>query len=182
MDVLRFIFVVPAVGLFVFWLAAAMASHRPPADVKIIAELRYSRGIRLFALLLVLIIAGLMIFVIWFLPWLPSRQPYLIAAGCTFLGLNLLGGLLLLETARVRLYLTEDALIGDSPWRRRRTIRWQEVENVTYSPLNRWFTVIGPGGRAIRASRSLAGLSDLLEMLKTRVPPERRTQVSRFLS
>jgi hypothetical protein len=181
MQTLRVMFLVPAVGLFVLWLAAALASHkRPAADIR--AELRYGVGLRLFALLVALAITGLMIYVVWFLPWRPGEEQHLAIAGASFLGMSLLGGLLLLETARVRLYITEDALIGDSPWRRRRTIRWAEVEHVSYSALNRWFAIVGPGGRAIRASRSLVALSALLEMVKARVPPERRIEVQRFLA
>ncbi len=179
METPRILFLVLAIGLIFLWLVVALLPRKPPEVAGPVTELRYGRFLRVLALVIALLIPALMVFVVWFLPWSDARHPML--AGCAFLALSLLGGLLHLEVERVRLFVTDDALISYSPWHRRHEIRWAEVQNVAYSSVNRWFVITGPGGRAIRASRSLVGLPALLAVLKHKVTAPRSAKVQAFL-
>ena len=95
------------------------------------------------------------------------------AAGALMLGFTLLGGVLLVETARVRIWLHRDSIVSYSPWRETRTLRWPEVRKVSYSATNRWFVIEGPRGAKIRAHVFLVGIGALVDAIRTKVPPER---------
>jgi hypothetical protein len=170
----RLLFLAAAAALGCLWLAVALSRRRQPKNLVAFAELRYSRPLRLFALIIALAIPALMGYVISRDIWINQR--YLSAAGSAFLIMSWLGGLLLLETERACIYLTDDAIVGYSPWRLRRDIRWDEIHQVSYSALNRWFVIVGPTG-VIRASRSLVGLPALLAELQKRAPARCSTQV-----
>jgi len=179
MEGTQIVFLALAGGLVMLWLAVALTRRRPPATPGILAELHYGRFLRLFALVIALIIPALMAYVVWFLPWIGPE--HLVIAGGAFSCMSVLGGLLLLETEKVRLYVAGDRLVGLSPWRRRREIAWHDVQDVSYSRLNRWFVITGPGGRRIRASRSLVGLPVLLAAIREKVPADRWKEVRGLL-
>jgi hypothetical protein len=179
MEGAQLVFLVLALGLFALWLTIALVRRKPAAPPGTFAELRYGPFLRLFALTVALAIPALTIYIVWFLPW--ARLQQLLLAGVLFLSMSALGGLLLLETARVRLFLSAEGIVGYSPWRRRREIRWQDVRSVAYSSLNGWFIIVGADGRALRASRFLVGLPALLTALKKWVPAECSARIQRYL-
>jgi hypothetical protein len=179
MEEARLIFLVLAAGMFAVWLVVALRRRKLPPAVNVIGALHYGRWLRLFGLIVALSIPGLMAYVVWYFRWVDIS--HLIIAGVSLFAMSVLGGVLLLEAERVRLLITDKGLIGISPWRRKREVLWQEVDSVTYSPLNRWFVITGPGRRKIRASRSLVGIENLLKAVKANVPPPRYAPVQRYL-
>ena len=168
MHPLQILFLSLAVALFLFWTAVALVPRRAVKAGNVLAELRYGRTLRLFALVVALAIPTLTAVLMWVTAWHGTQR--LLLAGVSLTGLSLLGGALLLEVERVVLTITADGLIGDSPWRRRREIRWSEIARVTYSSLNRWYAITDSAGRTIRASAYLVGLPVLLHALRERVP------------
>ena len=52
-----------------------------------------------------------------------------------------------------------------SPWRKRREWRWDEIERVSYSRLNRWLILYGPRHETIRAAFALAGIRELAQSI-----------------
>jgi len=99
-----------------------------------------------------------------------------LSAGALMLGFTLLGGVLLVETTRVRLWLHRGSIVSYSPWRETRTLRWAEVGKVSYSGTNKWFVIEGPRGVKIRAHVLLVGIGSLVEAIRTKIPPERYAQ------
>ena len=168
MPTLQYLFLAVAVALFLFWNLTALVPRRAVKAGNVIAVLRYGRALRLFALTVALAIPTLLAILMLRTPWVDPQR--LLLAGGTLTVLSLLGGALLLEVERVVITVTDDGLIGDSPWRRRRELRWPEIERITYSGVNRWYAVVGRDGRTIRASAFLVGLPTLLQALQERVP------------
>lgn len=180
METAQILFLTAALALALFWIGVALTGRRRASTrMMVAAELHYGRFLRLFALVTALCVVTLTGYVVSEVRWRSLEQ--LCAAAGAFLALSGLGGLLLLETEKTRLYLTEDALIGESPWRRRRVIRWDEVQRVRYSGINRWFIIEGPAGQTIRVSRYLVGLPQLLAALQTKAHARCSAQVQAML-
>jgi hypothetical protein len=180
MEQPRIILLALAGGLICLWLGVALMRRKPAAIAGTVGELQYGYLLRSIALVVAVSIPALLIVIALTVPVRDLTNP--LAVSGAFACMSLLGGLLLVETSRVRLVVTEEALIAYSPWRGRREVRWAEVQKVAYSALNRWFVITGPGGQVIRASRSLVGLPALLAAFKHKVPADRTTEVQPFLA
>jgi hypothetical protein len=179
MDLPRLVLSSAATALAALWVGAALLPRRRPSGVTIRAELRYGRRLRLFAIIVALTIPALLAWLVWRVPGQSVR--HLNVFGAAFAVLGLMGGLLLLETERVRIYLVDDGIVALSPWRGRRALLLSEVQSVTYSRLNRWFVIVGKDGTTVRASRSLCGLPVLLQALYERAPARCAPAVKVFL-
>lgn len=179
MQIAQALFLVLSAALFVLWLAVALVGRLPPGGDKVLTELRYGARVRSAALFAALAMPLLTLAILALLPWHNLAQ--LTKAGLILLALCLPGGLLLLEVQRVRLAISETGLIADSPWRGRRAMRWDEVEHVSCSALNRWLVIEGRDKTTIRASFFLTGLPALLTALRDRVPAAKRAGVRRHL-
>lgn len=84
--------------------------------------------------------------------------------------MSLLVSLLLLEAARVRLVVSEEGVQLDSPWRRQRFMRWEDVFEVRYSQSAQWFILYGKDGGKIRASTWLDGIMALVRGFRKHLP------------
>jgi hypothetical protein len=81
------------------------------------------------------------------------------------------------ELTRVRVEWTDTAVTLASPWSTPRSLDWDEIVEVTYSPTAAWFVVRGRGGAKIRLPNLLGGLGDLFEEMKRRGSDELRGQI-----
>ena len=170
-EIVRWIFFGVACLLALSWLAFVMTRRKAPPPGADVLVLRYSTVLRCFALVVAMSIPLFMGYMMAGFVW--GSMKFLLLAGGSLTLTSLLGGLLLLETEKAALYLTADALVFDSPWRRRRTIRWDEVRVVSFSSLNRWFVFRDQAHVTIRASMFLVGFTHLLTAIRVRIPPER---------
>ncbi len=170
-EIVRWVFFGIACLFALLWLGLLLRRRPSPPPGDDVLTLRYSWALRWFALVIAMAIPILMAAMMANLVW-GSLRPLLIAGGSLTL-LSILGGLLLIETDKVSLHLTADSLVFDSPWLRRRTIRWDDVSRVSYSSLNRWFVFRDSAGVSIRASVYLVGITHLLTAIRVRIPPER---------
>jgi hypothetical protein len=103
----------------------------------------------------------------------PKNTNDYIAIPCLY-GLFIgLGGFMLWETLAFSLVAGPEGLIGNSPWRGRQVIGWNEIETVSYNRQMAWFVIHGTGDRKIRVSFFVSGLKALLEECEKHVPPER---------
>lgn len=87
----------------------------------------------------------------------------------------LLGIYMLAETLVERVIASDIGLEQRSPWRTRRRIRWDEIESVGFSKVNRWFVVAGPKSK-IRISFFLVGIRECAALILKQVPAPRRVQ------
>jgi hypothetical protein len=170
-EIVRWVFFGIACMFAALWLGLMLVRRpaRPPGDD--VLALRYPTLLRYFALIVAMTIPLLMAYMMATFAWGSMRS--LLVAGGSLAILSLLGGLLLLETEKVALYLTAESLVFDSPWRHRRTIRWSDVSRVSYSSLNRWYVFRDGANTTIRASVYLVGLTHLLTAIRVRIAPER---------
>lgn len=165
------------IALFLGWLF--LAARRPvlPQPGTGAIFLRYSTPLRVFAWLTALGIPALLVGVMIYLPLRDPNAPFL--AGSLMLSFGLIGGLLLLETERTRITLTEEGIHSVSPWRGVREFPWKQVGDVSFSILNRWFILTDLQGQKIRVSCFLVGIRTFVAKLKEHVPPEKYVRAQR---
>lgn len=167
----RYLFSAAAGAMVLLWLFLAMRRAPETPSVPDVVVLRYGAFLKMFAWIIALGIPGLLIWVMMQVPLRSPHGPLIVGGGV--LGLAILGGLLLIETARVRIAVTDEGIQSASPWRRERVIPWQQVSKVSFSMLNRWFLVTSIHGTTIRVSVFLKGVREFAARLKQRLPPER---------
>ncbi|MBY0524144.1 MAG: ABC transporter permease [Gemmataceae bacterium] len=85
----------------------------------------------------------------------------------------LFGGLsapLLWESLCFSVVLSSEGLDCRSPWRGRRFIPWNEVQELSYGAVNSWFIIRTRAGDRFRVSILVPGLKLLLEQFEQRLP------------
>lgn len=91
------------------------------------------------------------------------------------LGLYLLFGALTLplvwEASRYYLFVTSEHLEARSAWRGTRVLAWDDVDGLSYSPINSWFVFSAANGEKLRVSAYVGGLKSLLAVAETHLPP-----------
>ncbi|MBI3821782.1 MAG: hypothetical protein HY289_03775 [Planctomycetes bacterium] len=166
-------------GVLMFcWVVLAFRGPRKVETPNVLGVLRYGAGIRMLALGLALLQPLIVVYVVWVFPWRTERALHL--AGVSFLTFGVIAGLLLIESTRVQVVVTDEGLTRYSPWTGPLTLKWIEVERVGYSSVNRWFIVEG-AGRTIRASRHLADIRVFADAVRRHVAAERCTLAATVL-
>ena len=162
MDKQRLILIAAAVVQLALWLVLAGRYKKPTAAPGSIV-LQYGWKLRFFGLCIAFTIPMLMIVLFVVTPVRPAAQT--VPIGLTLLALGCVGGCILVETQGVYLIVTDAAIVGVSPWRRRREWRWDEIVRVTFSRANRWLIHEGPRQERIRAALFLAGIRELAQAI-----------------
>ena len=170
MKTQQIVWTIVAGALILFWLVFALAGTRKPNAAGAIVVMEYGRVLRLLALIAALSPPTLMATMVWHLIWRSEER--LAIAGCSFLAVSLLGGLLLIEIVRLRIVLTEEGITRSSPWTGTVMVKWGDIKSVKWSPINRWF-VIQTGSATVRVSRFLLGGNHFRETLRRKVAAER---------
>ena len=88
------------------------------------------------------------------------------------IGVALLGGLVMLETFRVRIILSAERITGETWWRRSRTIGWADVAEVSYSQLGGWFVFRAMDGQKLRVPLLLTGIRSVRYAVERHLRPE----------
>ncbi|VTR96740.1 hypothetical protein [Tuwongella immobilis] len=101
----------------------------------------------------------------------PENQSDTIAILGIYAMFGVLSAPLLWESMRFALVVSPEGLDCHSPWRGQQFIRWEEVEQVSYSSLLGWFVIRADGGRKFRVSAMIPGLNAFLEACEQRVSP-----------
>jgi hypothetical protein len=175
MATLQTVFLFSAAGVILFWLTLVVRGPRKIELPNVIAVLRYGKVLRAFGVILALAPPTILAYLLWALTWRDSRMLGL--AGACFLVTSLIAGLLLLEVERTQIFLTEDGITHDSPWTGLVTLKWDEIEGLRYSAVNRWFVLAG-AGRTIRVSRQFPGLAVFVATVRRKVAAERLANVA----
>jgi hypothetical protein len=131
--------------------------------------------VRLLPWFLVLIALGF-----WAIPsQVPPDQIRIGIIVCASLSAGVLS--LLLEFTYARASWSESGLMYRSPWRKSRTVNWEDVVEVGYSPRLSWVTIRDRSGTVIRLSTLLGGLTELLQTLKLRTDPALHASIAEAL-
>jgi hypothetical protein len=166
---------IPATGSAVIaWWVARWPIKPPPIDPALGSlVVRYGWGFRVISLFWFVVLGGpALLFASAFV-----RDPAVLISPAGVLVsvpvlIFTLAVYLLAEAFRVRIDITPEGIIGTSPWRRQRVIRWDEVVSVSYSHLFNWFVITGPQGQKIRAHEYLHGLPWLAQAVEQNVSPD----------
>src|SRR5262245_18620957 len=159
--------VVGALGLMVW---AARRGRPRPGDQAHTLRFRHNTLFRWFVYVSTFgIPIGLTALVIA-IPPRGEEVAYVVAAYAMFAALSLP---LFWEASRYLLLVSADGLACRSPWRGWRSIEWDDVSDVTFSPTSAWFVFLGPDGRKIRVHLFVSGVSELLKLVELRVHPDR---------
>jgi hypothetical protein len=78
---------------------------------------------------------------------------------------------LVLEFFRVRYAFDERGIHVDSPWSRKRTLVWADIESARWRPIAKWLDLRG-GGKVVHLSPMLVGLDAFARECVARVPAE----------
>jgi hypothetical protein len=169
------LFFVALIAIFILSLMAISLGWRTTVNERTgEVILRYSPPLRVFA------VAGGFVFPVAVLVMVllkpPQKPDDILAAEIGLLVLKLLGWVLLLETFRFRVVVSEEALVSYSPWRRSRAIRWDEVAAVESVCPKSWFVFTAWDRRQIHVPLYVAGLAQLVHSMRQHLPPERYTR------
>jgi hypothetical protein len=170
------VIVAAVLGFFAWAIASA---RKPPAvdpatGAKVLHYSWVLRGLGIVAAFVMPLLVAVLLFVI------PIRNPSdpLIAAGLAGFFL-LLGFPLLMEFMCVRVDLSETGLRKTSCWHPARELRWDEIEEVTYSQA--WSSLVyrGPRRRKIRVSLLIRGAGELADATRAHLDRERYAEAER---
>jgi hypothetical protein len=163
-------------ALLLCWLFLALRGPALAAPAGGVV-LRYRSFLRVFAWVVALGIPALVIFLMVRVPVRDTADPWW--AGALMLGFGVLDGLLLLETERTEVALSEQGIKGVSPWRGQREFSWGQVGEVSFSGLNRWFVVRDLHGSAIRVSLFMDDVRRFVAEVKKHVPADKYVRAQR---
>src|SRR5262245_13483565 len=164
-------FLAVAWGLMLVWLLLTFLGPRKVDAPNVLHVLRYGAMLRTLALVLALLPPMIMTYVIATFPLRNEKALYV--AGCSFLAVCLIGGVLLIEVARGQVWISEDKVWRISPWSRQPIeIAWSEVEQVSYSSVNSWFLVRG-AGKTARVSTYLIGIGEFVRAARRKLTLDR---------
>lgn len=130
----------------------------------------YVRGLKVLALI------SLVLPVLWgslsLYFYRTEKANYLVwlITGLIFAGMS---GYALLESFVARLVVSDELITSVSPWRRERTLRWDEIESIQYSKVSQSFVIRGPDQQKIYAPEYLSGMVTLCAEFRKRIPPEK---------
>jgi hypothetical protein len=153
------------VPVLLVWLSRAggLASVKP-------GELRYSRALRWFGLLL----AGvptLGLVAILLLIRRPLQPDERIGFVSMFLLFGGLGAPLVLEFFGVRHQFDDAGLSFRSPWSRHRRIAWLDVSSIRWRKIAKSLNIKTYGGVTVRISPLVSGLKPFADVALVRIPP-----------
>ena len=158
-----------AVLAWLFRRSQGRASRSPTTDAQV---LRYAPVLRPVFATQLLLFPGLLAAILWLDPpsrWEPPWSEWILVA--IFGSFALVAAAGLLETLTLRVEVSPRGVQIDSPWSGVRTLAWNEIVEVGYSPAMMWFTLRGRDGTRIRVSRLLRGIPDLARALRAHLEP-----------
>ena len=99
------------------------------------------------------------------------NNPFIAAfLALVFGGLLFLGWGLLNESFRTSIEVSPDEIVANSAWVGRKVIRWDEIEEVSWSQSSNWFVIRSTTGVKIRVSSLIGGVVYLTIQLRQLVP------------
>jgi len=133
--------------------------------------LRYSNFIKWFCM-------GLIIFGAVGLTALLLKHPIkddgdFIAVVSMYGALILFGAYFYIEFFTVNILVSEGGIKGTSGWRGKREYRWEEIENITYSPTSMWFKVTSSKSAPLRIHALISGVGDFQRFYMEKLPEEK---------
>jgi hypothetical protein len=79
---------------------------------------------------------------------------------------------LLWETARMRVTATSDGLENVSAWLGKKSMRWSDIQEVSFSAIMYWFVVRATDGRNFRVPFWISGVQQFLALCEQNLPPD----------
>lgn len=133
--------------------------------------LRYSNMIRWFCM-------SLIIFATVGLTALLFQAPIkndgdIIAVISMYGAILLFGSYFYIEFFTVEIIVSEKGIKGTSGWRGVREYRWDEIENITYSPSSMWFKVTAPKSAPLRIHALISGIDNFQRFYIEKLPKEK---------
>jgi hypothetical protein len=158
------------IALLIVGLFALSINRRGQVDPGTGAlTMRYSLPLRVTGWVLGLVVPIGFVALLFVVPFQKPQDPWIAGGLLTFFTLG--GAVILLETHRFRVTVTDEGIECLSPWRRRRFIAWGDVTRVTSSSNAAFFVIRGRDRTRITLPAYLAGLRELGERMIRRLDP-----------
>ena len=81
------------------------------------------------------------------------------------------GGWMSLDALRTRVRISQEGITSVLPFRKPKSMTWQQIERVDYNFLCSWLVLYAPGKPRIRVSRYMVGFYDLIQALRDHISP-----------
>lgn len=75
-----------------------------------------------------------------------------------------------LEFFRVRILLTDETITASTPWRGTRYYKWEEIQEVSYSPVFRWLKIKFYNKKTLYVSEFITGFGEFIRKMMDKVP------------
>src|SRR5262249_49509082 len=125
--------------------------------------LRYHWAVQAFGWITALLIDGFLVVAFTSDHPPPTSAGWVIGILCT----NAALAALIVEPLVVRVHVSNSGISIRSPWGRARSLAWEHVTSIVYSPSLRWFVVTGVDGTKIRVNEMLIGIPQFLNAAST---------------
>jgi hypothetical protein len=164
-------------GVIVFQvLALAAARRHPRLDAVGATVLEYGWPLRALGFFVGLVSPVLILALAY---WqVPQTGEEFIAFCLVLSSAAIGGGFVLLEATRTRVVVSELGIRHISPWRRTRFVRWTDIQDVSFSPINGCFVIVGANAERIRAPLYLKGIPFLARMIQEKIPSKLRVNAA----
>lgn len=131
------------------------------------AVFRYRFLPRAFTIIAAIFLPTAITFLVNYFPPLREEKLYVVAA---YLVIGFFCVSLLWEAAWFYVALDREGIMVRSAWRGRRTFRWDDVVEMTYSSLNMWFIFRLADGSKVRISSLVGNLNEFLRGVELQLP------------
>jgi hypothetical protein len=134
-------------------------------------ELRYSRGLRWFSLLIGLLPSLAVVTIVLFVQKRPLRPDERLPVVLLIAMFPAIALFMVLEFFRVRHRYDDSGLTFQSPWSKYRRIAWADVASARWRPMWKSLDLKTHAGVTVHLSPWLAGLRPFADVALARIPP-----------
>ncbi len=78
--------------------------------------------------------------------------------------------LLCLEFFLVKYLVNNEKIVSNTPWSRKKTLYWKDINFLSYSPNLKWFVIRNNKSETVRVGGMVAGINVLLEAMENNTP------------
>ena len=97
----------------------------------------------------------------------------LVAVLSMYGALFLFGIYFYIELFTVRILVSESGIEGTSGWRGKRTYSWEEIDEITYSPMSMWFKISSSKSPPLRIHALISGINVFQKLFVEKLPREK---------
>lgn len=159
-------------SLFVFRLATRPGKYVPELDAVVLTFNWLIKGTGIFFVLAGIVFWGGITLIEWWQRPQNLKTGELLLVALFMVCTSGFGEYMLLDAMRTQIALTDAGIVRDTPWSGMKSLRWDQVERVTFSHMSGWFVLRAANHPSIRVSFAITGIGDFEAMLRRKLTPQ----------